>query len=169
VPLTLQAQGPGSVSGCGGSTRDSTALCVAPGQRCDYSAWPDPGAFFTGWQGPGGVSSTQNPITLAPTTAGFLTGVFASSSPTPQPPSARTPCPTGWGAIVTSDQPGDDRQYVVDACGVKHWIDSGFQFALCSYNPFGISHCDVQALPTGASVGALGCCPGTGDGQCRGC
>jgi hypothetical protein len=154
------------VSGCGGSTRSSATICPQPGEACVYTAWPDGGAGFSQWEGPNGATSRDNPITITAQGGGFVRGVFTALPPGPP---QRNPCPTWHGAIVRSDAPGNDRQYVVDACGRKHWIDSGFQFALCFYDPFTISTCNVDALPEGPSVGNLGCCPGSGDGQCRGC
>lgn len=166
VPLQLEAQGPGTVSGCGASTRSSTQVCPQPGESCVYTAWPDGGAGFSQWEGPDGMVSTDNPVTIPAWGAGFVRGVFVPLTPSPP---QRVPCPTWLGAIVTSDAPGNTKQYVIDACVRKHWIDSGFQFAACFYDPLSVTPCNVDVIPEGPAVSALNCCPGTGDGQCRGC
>lgn len=76
VAIQLQAQGPGSASGCGGSTRSQVTVCPWQGETCVYTASPDFGASFRGWQGPDGASSSDNPITLAAYASGYVRAVF---------------------------------------------------------------------------------------------
>jgi hypothetical protein len=84
----------------------------------------------------------------------------------PRPP-APPPCPTAAGTLVSDPKPGSN-VWVVDACGAKHWVESGLRMVLCAYNPLQIVQCDTSGLPTGPNVGDLGCCPGPGSG-CPAC
>lgn len=158
--ILLEAIGAGHVCGAGACTRDQVQVCPAYAETDVYTAFADSGASFLRWEGPNGAVVTDNPVSLTAYGSGFVRGVFT-------PP--RTPCPTSWGAQISSDVPGDGRVFVLDACGRKHWIDSGFQSLLCGYSPWDIHNCNTDVFPEGPSVAALGCCPGTFDGGCRGC
>lgn len=83
------------------------------------------------------------------------------SKQTPPAPAQRgpSPCPTTPGALVSDGSPGG-KVYAVCPDGHRHWVQDGLQFLLCLYNPSSVVTCDVGALPEGASVGDLGCCPG---------
>src|ERR1700730_18473537 len=64
VPIQLQAQGPGTICGGGGCTHDPATTSPAPGHQ------------FVRFQGPGGVSTSQNPFTQPSWVAGFVQAVF---------------------------------------------------------------------------------------------
>ncbi len=76
VGIVLSAEGPGSASGCGVSARDQALACPWVGETCVYTAWPDGGGVFDHWEGPDGITATQNPITLSAFTPGFVRARF---------------------------------------------------------------------------------------------
>lgn len=76
IPLQLNAVGPGQVCGCGACTHGATEVCPAYGETCVFTAYPDGGANFSQWQGPNGVASTDNPVSLPVYAPGFVSGVF---------------------------------------------------------------------------------------------
>lgn len=119
VSIALVAQGPGMVSGCGGSTRGQTVVCPDLGEACTYTAWPDSGASFRGWQGPDGISSTQNPIAPAAWGPGFIRAVFDPA------PGVISMGPNGEVPFRVPDLPGGGVhfEFVWDHVNVAgHWL-----------------------------------------------
>lgn len=165
VPLTLAGSGPGMVSGCGGQARNSsTSLCPSPGEQCVFTAWPDPGAQFLHWAGPG-VTAPDNPITLPIYSPGFVNGFFGQGSAGPGSPPPPTPppsppglpaCPRSPGYMVSNGQSGS-KVYVIDQDGLKDWIPNGWVQAACLFGPGQVTTCDVDAVPSGPDVGWPGC------------
>jgi Divergent InlB B-repeat domain len=77
VAIDLITQGGhGSICGCGTCTRGQARVCPAFGEACTFTAIPDFGASFQNWQGPGGFTSSQNPIFPVATDPGFIAAVF---------------------------------------------------------------------------------------------
>jgi hypothetical protein len=78
LAIQLIAQGPGTISaGMGDDTRGTITICPAVGDTVQYSALPDPGHAFLRFEGPGGVTTSDNPFTAPSEAAGFVRAVFS--------------------------------------------------------------------------------------------
>lgn len=51
-------------------------MCPWFGEACVYTAWPDSGATFRGWQGPNGITASTRSISPPAQQAGFVRAVF---------------------------------------------------------------------------------------------
>jgi hypothetical protein len=76
VSIDLITHGHGQICGCGTCTRSQARVCPVYGEACTFTAIPDFGASFRNWQGPSGLTSSQNPIFPVATSDGYLAAVF---------------------------------------------------------------------------------------------
>lgn len=83
----LVAGGPGQCCATNGACTDSaTTLCYATGATAEFSAVPyragPQSSSFLRFEGPGGVTSTQNPfrVKIGDTPGGFVRAVFSGVS-----------------------------------------------------------------------------------------
>lgn len=78
IPIQLMAQGPGSITAGGiDSTRTAITICPHLGDAVQYTALADPGHSFLRFEGPGGITTSQNPFAVPAQVAGFVRAVFA--------------------------------------------------------------------------------------------
>jgi hypothetical protein len=77
LAIQLQVQGPGTISAGGGAvTRSQLTICPRSGDLVQYQAIPDAGHAFLRFEGPGGVTTSQNPFSAPSGVAGFVRAVF---------------------------------------------------------------------------------------------
>lgn len=89
--LAVSVDGPGTISYAGIACRDDGGDCVelyADGATVILTAWPDPGATFTGWGGDCSAA-TETTCTLTMSSAKAVTATFAPGS-VPSAPKAPT-------------------------------------------------------------------------------